>query len=200
MTSADDIGAEFDSQFDPPAWPLNRLGKDFFQDVVAVDLSAVPDIGAKCELLKRLPQLEELRVLSDKFTDADLERLQGFSQLKALTLGCPAVTDAGLKHLKSLKALGFVSVKLTDAGLPRLEALENLEELYLADTKITDAGLKRLHRLTRLRRLYVGNPGVTAAGIAKLQQAMPKCLITPVDWERFGVDFDFNVAPGPQKK
>ena len=89
---------------------------------------------------------------------------------------------------------------MTDAGLPRLEALENLEELFIADTKITDAGLDHLRWLTRLRRLYVGNPGVTEAGIKKLQQAMPKCVITPVDWERFGVDFDFNIDAGPQKK
>ena len=41
---------------------------------------------------------------------------------------------------------------------------------------------------------------MTEAGIKRLQQAMPKCVITPVDWERFGVDFDFNIDAGPPKK
>ncbi len=192
------IGVDFDFNIGgaPPAWPQNwleKLGKDFFQNAVAVDLFSGEDVHAKCELLKRLPELGRLRVVSDKVTDADLEHLNGLSQLKELIVGCPSVTDAGLEPLaglKKLKTLAFVSAKITDAGLPRLEALENLDELWLSDTKVTDGGLERLRRLTKLRRLHLGNPGVTEAGIKRLQQAMPWCVITSVRWERFRAHFD----------
>jgi len=89
-------------------------------------------------------------------TDADLEQLEGLTNLKCLQLDGTQITDAGLKHLGGLKQLYW---------------------LHLSKTNITDAGLERLRGLNELRWLFLDGTQVTDDGVKTLQQALPNCHI-----------------------
>ena len=132
-------------------------------------------------------------------TDADLEHLKEFTDLKQLALcsmfhffisgsGRSAddppqlfdVTDTGLEHLKSLtnlEDLGLADSKITDAGLEHLKGLTKLTSLSLRNTDVTDAGLEHVKELTNMRTLHLHETNVTAAGVRKLKQALPNCKI-----------------------
>ncbi len=111
---------EFQSQISGPRVPLPErsltkwlcrwLGDDFCSSVYAVDLHET------------------------EVTDADLERLAAFVELRALQLGYTQVKGPGLAYLKPLSRLEFL-----DLGGPNLEAsfieplkqLPNLRSLHL---------------------------------------------------------------------
>ena len=88
------------------------------------------------------------------------------------------MTDAGLEHLKGFTNIRWLSIdntKITDAGLENLHT--NLLVLNLRNTQITDAGLERVKGFTNLRRLILLETQVTDEGVNKLQQALPNCEI-----------------------
>jgi hypothetical protein len=135
---------------------------------------------ATLERLKQFPQIKGLDLTGTRVTDAGLAHLKGFTQLLRLQLGKTAVTDAGLKHLKGLTTLewlGLEGTSITDAGLDHLKGLKQLQSLDLRGSKITDAGLERLHGLSQLKSLSLGGTRVTDDGVGKLKKALPKCQI-----------------------
>ncbi len=91
-----------------------------------------------------------------KFTEADLQHLSAFTNLKRLTLSNVNVTDSGLKDLSEHTSLDY---------------------LILEYTGITDAGLEHLKGLTKLQHLVLFGTRVTDDGVKKLQQALPNCKI-----------------------
>lgn len=105
-------------------------------------------------------------------TDAGLQRLAGFTEIKGLNLVGTRVTDAGLKQIAgliNLRRLELNKTRLTDAGLAHLQALPHLEKLFLADTAISDAGLPRLKGLPKLTLLDLSGTQLTAAGLAGIK-------------------------------
>ena len=78
-----------------PKWLVDRLGVDYFYNVVAVDLD---DRAADLDLVRvgNLTKLRSLQLSRSQVTDAGLEFLQGLTCLKRLTLRVTGVTDAGL--------------------------------------------------------------------------------------------------------
>ncbi len=119
----------------PPAWLRRVLGNDLFTDVAEIHCSS---LGG--------PSL----------TDADLEHLEGLTQLKSLDLGGTEITNAGLQHV---------------------EGLIRLRELNLWGTDVSDAALEHLKELRQLQELWLTGTVVTNAGVKKLQQALPNCQI-----------------------
>src|SRR5438270_752965 len=61
---------------------------------------------------------------NQRLSDADLEKLQGLSELTTLHLAGTRVGDAGLKHLKGLPRLETLNLKGTRVGDAGLEALK----------------------------------------------------------------------------
>ena len=122
-------------------------------------IAKVEKLGGKVELDEQRPGKPVIKVdlRRTKATDADLEILKAFTQVRGLNLGSSlGVTDAGMKHLKGLTALEHLDLQHTtvgDAGLEHLKGLIKLKKLILAGTPVTDAGLKYLKGLTDLRSL-----------------------------------------------
>jgi hypothetical protein len=121
-----------------PAWLRHLLGKDFFANVVNVDLNftQVTDDGLK--RVEELSQLQVLQLMVTEVTDTGLEHLKGLTQLRVLYLDGNYITDAGLEHLKGLAQLDtlglgsakrnfvYVGTNVTDAGVQKLQqALPN---------------------------------------------------------------------------
>ena len=165
------------------------------------DDTAIDDVG-----FTRLRGLSQLQYLgaSNKVSDAGLQHLVAFPQLRGLRLDYGRVSDAGLKHLQrlpQLRLLGLMDTKVSDAGLEHLGGFTQLESLFLdrtkitdagllhlgglfrlqwltlGDTKIGDAGLEHLKGLTQLQRLCLRGTKVTDAGVRDLQNALPMVKI-----------------------
>src|SRR5262249_2552115 len=89
-------------------------------------------------------------------TDADMEKVRGWTNLRALSASDTDVGDAGLacvEHLTRLESLRLDGTRVTDAGLVHLSALLELDFLDLSHTAVTDAGLAHLKGLSGLRTL-----------------------------------------------
>ncbi len=170
------------AQLPGSVWLRTLLGDDFFVApyLVRFDSTMVTVTDADLEHLQGLSQLQRLGLEGTGVTDAGLDHLKGLTQLQVLLLNGTKVTDAGLEHLKGLSQLQVLCLngtKVTDAGLERLEGLSQLRVLWLNGTKVTDAGLERLEGLSQLRELGLNGTKVTDAGVKKLQQALTNCMV-----------------------
>jgi uncharacterized protein YjbI with pentapeptide repeats len=127
---------------------------------------------ADMEYLESFSQLKWLDLSGTNVDNAVLEHLKGLIQLETLKLGGTKVTDAGLKHLQGLShltTLDLCDTEVTNAGLEHLKSLAQLETLKLDRTKVTDAGLKHLHGLSQLATLDLSGTHVTNAGLECLE-------------------------------
>ena len=72
-------------------------------------IARIEKLGGKFELDEKRPgkPLIKVDLRQTKVTDADLEILKGFTQLRSLNLHNLGVTDAGTKHLEGLTALSL---------------------------------------------------------------------------------------------
>ncbi len=128
---------------------------------------------AIADLVKSLPNLDDLCLANTPITDAVLERVGGLSKLRSLDLTKTKATDRGLKSLRAMAQLELLWIGydgVTDAGLEQLQGLKNLEWLDISGPNgVTDAGLRCLTRMTELRRLDLGDGKITDAGLATLK-------------------------------
>jgi len=137
-------------------------------------IARIEKLGGKFELDEKRPGKPVIKVdlRRTKVTDADLEILKGFTQLRSLNLHNLGVTDAGTKQLEGLTALEHLDLghtKVGDVSLEHLKGLTKLKTLVLDDTAVTDAGLKYLKELTDLRDLNLCLcTKVTDAGVGHL--------------------------------
>ena len=139
-----------------PKWLLDRIGVDYMNDVVYVELPR-------------------------RATDADLARIvEHFPRLLGLSLDRASVTDDGLKCLAGLTTLQFLDLAntvVTDRGLGHLASLPGLHMLNLNHTRISDDGLRSLDRATGLKVLDLSNTRVTNDGVFALEEALTKTMI-----------------------
>ena len=113
-------------------------------------------------------------------TDAELDDLARFPNLKFLNLSGSPVTDARLRRvadLKGLRTLYLAATEVTDAGLLTLAGLPVLEDLNLMSTRVSDAALPTLAGLDQLRTLDISNTAFTAAGVAELRRLRPDLTV-----------------------
>ena len=174
--------------FDPkatapgPGWLRQAVGKEFFQDVVMIDLAGKPVTDEDLKELKKLPKLENLNLSNTRVTSAGLVHLAELKNLKELYLWNTQVDDDGLRHLAKLTRLQSLlldGTRVTDAGLKHLEGLKELDEwLGLVGTGVTDAGLVHLKGLTKLQQVNVRQTRVTDAGAKELQKSLPNAWIS----------------------
>jgi hypothetical protein len=124
---------------------------------------------AIARLAAAFPKLQSLDLSATNTRDADLWRLQGLTNLRALRLCLTHMTDEGVDHL----------AKTTD-----------LRNLSLRGTAVTDAALNRLVSMSNLEYLDVRNTHVTDEGVKSFQDVLPGCT---VDWgNQEGDDYEFN--------
>ncbi len=179
-----------------PKWLVDRLGVDYFYNVVAVDLD---DRATDLELVHvgNLTQLEisaTFAIGSDRLrarvpagayqpqaphpestgvTDAGLAAPERPNQSRRNSPRPTGCSDAGLAHLSALphlKILGLANTQVTAAGLARLKAANRLEELVLGGTRITDDDMAQLKAMTNLRSLRLGGEDLTDDGLAHLSE------------------------------
>lgn len=103
----------------------------------------------------------EIRLFSDKVTDADLKELASFTKLRRLELSAPEVTGTGFGELADLplEELHIMFAKgITDAGLKEIAKIKSLRVLELPQGKFGDDGVKELAALTNLEELSVSHP------------------------------------------
>jgi hypothetical protein len=155
-----------------PKWLSRLLGDDFFSTPVRVHFPSVPVTDADLEPVEGLTQLRELFLSGSQITDAGLERLKELRQLEQLDLSATQVTDAGLKHLDGaaqLQMLNLCGTRVTDTGMQHLRKLTQLRRLWLIGTPVTGDGCEHLKGLTQLEDLNLSGTRVTDAGLEHLQ-------------------------------
>jgi hypothetical protein len=104
--------------------------------------------------------LTSLDLNAAKVTNAGLQELPRWANLKSLVLCRTKITDEGLKGLAGLRALESLDLSYTDctgAGLAVLPNRKSLSRLEMIGAKVTDEGLRALTGMTSLD--YVGLDG-----------------------------------------
>lgn len=156
-------------------WLRARLGNDYFDDVVAVNLS---------DRIKREPPFD-YRFQGDPrihVTDDQLALLRHLTKLRDLVIDDPDITDEGCRHLATLPALEFLllrGTRISNASLARLGRLHKLRVLRLENCRVTSDGLASLADLHQLIVLDLSGTQVDDAGaerLAKFSQLQRVCL------------------------
>lgn len=171
-----------------PTILLEKLGVDFFHNIVDVNLSYSEDSGQREEnsnrsdaALQILPALPKLRLLALQESQVSDESMRYLAELKNLEYlymwDVHSVTDAGVAHLKDLSHLHYVhlsSSQITDRSLEVLGQLPKIEGLALQFNNFTDEGLVHLQHCTQLTDLWLCGKehtqnGITDAGLKRLE-------------------------------
>jgi Leucine-rich repeat (LRR) protein len=99
--------------------------------------------------------------VAGSFDDAQLAKFQRFAPfIVEAELGRTAVTDASVETLvqfKNLRALHLEDTSITGRSLAKLSSLSQLTYLNLSATKVTSDALAPLKNLPNLRHLYLFN-------------------------------------------
>ena len=151
-----------------PRWLRDLLGDDFFHDVVRARL----DSDAQMQYLQGVSQLRWLELGGKDVTDAGMENVKGLMQLQRLNIFCTAITDRGLTCLGAVTSVRhlrlFGNNSLTSAMWVNLQHLPDLTDIDPGQIPITDKGLEILARLHNLRTLSLSNTGITDDGLKRL--------------------------------
>lgn len=143
-----------------PRWLLDRLGFDFFHDVVQVSLNYSEDSGKREE--------------NHNPTDEALQHLPEFSNLRVLLLSDSQASDASMQYLARLKKLECLMMwdvtNVTDAGAAHLENLQNLNYIHLSSSQITDKTLIMFARMPKIRGLSLQFNDFSDEGLKHVSQ------------------------------
>jgi hypothetical protein len=143
-----------------PTWLLDRLGVDFFHDVVQVNLNYSEDSGARKE--------------NHNPSDAALQYLGGCPELRILLLSDTQASDSSMRHLAQLKRLERLymwdAVNVSDAGVAHLSELRRLRYIHLSTSQITDKSLEVFARLPMLEGLSLQFNQFSDKGLTHLSQ------------------------------
>ena len=137
---------------------VQRIGRHVTDDPLAAAVVVVEQKGGKVERDEDLVDhpVVSIRLARVHITDADLQLLEGFPDLRTVRLVATSVTDDGLRqlrHLRGLRTLDLRGTPITDAGLREVRNFPDLEELILLNTRVTGEGLRELAALPKLRVL-----------------------------------------------
>jgi hypothetical protein len=168
-------------------WVVNRLGDDFFAEVVGVgigdqffDNGSPPCEGDVVRTERDLEPLKEfahLRYFRLCFNfgyavgGLDLDKVPSIRHVLWLDLTSTKVTDASLNNAGlygDLSVLYLDDTGVSDAGLGGLKEMRRLEQLTLRGARITDVAGERLEGLTHLKGLALARTRFGDAGLAHL--------------------------------
>lgn len=117
--------------------------------------------------------MKSLEPLGAKFEFGDK------GEVRRIVLEGPKVTDAALDDVikfTELRQLSLARASVSDAGMLKLsQNMTWLVNLGITDTKVTDEGLQHLTKITTLQNVWVcENDKLTAAGIAAFKAPYPQ--------------------------
>jgi internalin A len=146
-------------------------------------------------------EVAEISLARTWATDADIERIAAFKNLKRLDLSLTYVSDRGIERLKPLDrledlnlyaaefitdaALAFLrghrqlrtvnlrGTDVTDTSVAYLAGLPGLTSLDISFTQITDVGLEHLASLSQIEQLNLGGNKISGVGLHVLK-LLPK--------------------------
>jgi hypothetical protein len=111
----------------------------------------------------------------------DLKSLQAFSQnIVWLHVSGENITDASMQLIttfSNMRKLDLRNTGISDASGNLFLKMEALEYLNLVGTNFGDAGLEPLKKLKNIRKIYCWRSKVTTSGIAAFQKLHPGVLI-----------------------
>ncbi len=148
----------------------------------AAEAAAIQAVEKRGALAMRIAQNTnvvdaDFSLLGAPVTDADVALLQGLEPtLVWLNFSRTAITDAALERIAAfteLRRLNLSNTAITDQGLAHLMKLTHLQYLNLYGTKVSDSGLLALKGHAELANLYLWQSQVTEAGANALQAALP---------------------------
>ncbi len=106
-------------------------------------------------------KLVELDLTNSPVTDAGLQHLVVFKNLKALNLSKTRITNVGLEALPNVTGLEVLileeALSVSDAGMAALAKSQHLQKLVLIGTPVTDVAFKDLAEIPELKSLNVDN-------------------------------------------
>lgn len=156
---------------------LVAAGAKVSENPFKVDLSSTPTRDVEIAMLKSLTDLEVLYLGSGAITDAGLEVLGGFDELRELSIGAATggdeTNDAGVVGRRAGTPLD-----VTDAGLEALKDLKGLRKLYITNCRITDAGFEFLDEMRGLSELELINTEVSEAAARRFAKDRPEIAVT----------------------
>jgi Leucine-rich repeat (LRR) protein len=151
-----------------------------FPELENLDLSDNPFTNKGMEGLAGLKKLRRLLLRNALVTDDGLKWIAGLSNLEELDLGGVRLTDKGIEYLRNLKAmrrLNLLGVQATDASMDVIAGMPHLEVLNLYRTKVTNTGLAKLKNLKGLADLDLRYTRVTSNGMESLRAALPNAKV-----------------------
>jgi Leucine Rich Repeat (LRR) protein len=174
-----------------PGWLRDRLGEDFFDDVVSVSAAhfepkseellplSSKQTRAVCSLCRRLPKLRSFSIRSDSFEIEDIAVWPHFSKLESLEVMSDALADGDLATIGKLNHLDHLelqSTQITDTGLQNLAGLSGLRELGLGLTAVTDNGFRHLAGMKNLSTLSLICPQLGDEGALSIDASQLRTL------------------------
>ena len=151
---------------------IEKLGGTIERDdagaVVDVYLVCTETTDARLEMLLAFPELRTLNVGETKITDGGMLTVARLASLRELNIGYNDLTDDGLRYVASLtglKSLSLEKLDVTADGLRHVAHLTGLESLCLNGLDIGDKELALFGGLSGLKRLEIDNTGVTDASL-----------------------------------
>ncbi|HWB09144.1 MAG TPA: hypothetical protein VG826_07970 [Pirellulales bacterium] len=142
-------------------------------------IAAIERLGGRVKCDDR-QTVVEVALGGTQVSDAQLEKLGVFPELKTLSLFDSAVGDDGLAKLGPcpvLETLYLGRTRVTDAGVKQFVRFPTLKNLGLSDTRVSDAGIRQLASLANLRTINVHRTQVTVTGGNDLKAALPQLVI-----------------------
>ncbi|MGH8019940.1 MAG: c-type cytochrome domain-containing protein, partial [Opitutaceae bacterium] len=126
--------------------PVSRVPTDglilrTFGNSEAIDDETLAGLAPIAELIV------DAELMRTRVTDAGMESLAGFANLRKLDLSETEVTSAGVARLASLPHLQWISLVNTgvdDAGVAHLRTFPALQKAYLFDAQLSDQSVTQL--------------------------------------------------------
>ena len=123
-----------------PPWLLNKLGVDFFHNVIEAHVSDRDSIAE----LDRF-DLRELHIVCENVRDADLQQISKLRKLEVVTI-CPPGWYTGRDPQLT---------PVTDRTLDVIGRLPRIEEVHIFGSGFTAKGLAALAKAQTLRKVYL---------------------------------------------
>lgn len=139
------------------------------------------------KLIGNSPWLRSLQIRGGPQVDDETLKAMASKNLWELSILSSSITDAGVEYLggyPELRSLGLANSHITNRSLKALSEQKGLGCLDLRNTAITDDGLRRYYLSTdfmSLHRLHLGGTQVSAAAVKEFQQKHPDSVVYGVD-------------------
>jgi formylglycine-generating enzyme required for sulfatase activity len=126
---------------------------------------------SSCDHLAGLKKLQELRLESNKITDAGLQKLTGLKNLTNLNIQATQSNGEVLTELLQAPLRRIAVNRISDEIAAQLKNFPNLTQLYVSDSSMSDTGFAAIAGLKRLESLRMRDcPNVSQAAFQAIAE------------------------------